>query len=259
MTMARVKDAFRVLATMIELEVRRVLHDRTELYLRAVQPLLWLLIFGPVMGSIRGLSSEGVPYSSYIMPGVLIQSTTMVSIFFGLVIIWERESGILKKLIATPAPRYAIAIGRSLAAGVRALFQVFIVVPVALIIGIKIIPNPVYFLTALLLIFLSAGGFAGLSILIASILKTRERFLGIGQVIVFPLFFASNALYPISMMPPALQLFAKVNPMTYIVSAVRGLLITGNVSQLPLDISVILLFDAVIFTIASLVFKKVVE
>ena len=244
---------------MIELEVRRVAHDRTELYFRAVQPLLWLLVFGYIMGSIHAIPTGGIPYMDFILPGVIIQSATSVAIFFGLVIIWERESGILKKLVAAPAPMFAIVIGRAMAAGVRALFQVCIILPIAVLLGVKVIPNPLYLIGALAVVFVSAGGFAGMSIWIASILKSRERFVGIGQVIIFPLFFASNALYPISTMPPILQAFSTINPMTYMVSACRSLLITGDLSMLGVDIAAILIFDLAIFWLAARSFRQVIS
>ena len=86
---------------------------------------------------------------------------------------------------------------------------------------------------------LGAGFFTGLSMIIASIVKTRERFMGIGQVITLPLFFASNAIYPISIMPAWLQVFANANPLSYMVDGLRALLVTGNMSLIPLDIAVL--------------------
>ncbi|MFA5105368.1 MAG: ABC transporter permease [Candidatus Micrarchaeia archaeon] len=249
----------RVAFALIELEFRRLMHDRTEIYLRAFQPILWLVLFGPVLGALKAIPTGGVPYIDYIMPGVLIQSTTMVAILFGLIMIWERETGVLKKLVASPSPRMAIVIGRSFAAGVRALFQTIFIIPVALIIGVQVIFNPLYFLLALAVIFVSAGGFAGLSILVASALKSRERFIGLGSAIMFPLFFASNSLYPIEVMPQLIQWFARINPMTYMVSAVRGLMITGDLTGLPADIAAILIFDIVIFAIAAKSFSHIME
>ncbi len=257
--MILMQNSLKVISAMIELEIRRVMHDRTELYFRAIQPMLWLLIFGHVIGSMKAIPTGDVPYTDFIMPGVLIQSVVTVSIFFGLVIIWERESGVLKKLVASPAPQWAIVVGRSMAAGVRGLVQALIIIPFAMLIGVTVILNPVNLFLALLVVFVSAGGFAGLSIMIATLLKTRERFMGIGQAVVLPLFFASSALYPISTMPPLLQDFALVNPMTYVVGATRGLLITGDLSSLPIDILAILAFDIVIFAAATLNFKKIVE
>jgi ABC-2 type transport system permease protein len=74
-----------------------------------------------------------------------------------------------------------------------------------------------------------------------------------------PLFFASNALYPVEMMPDALKYFSAVNPMSYVVDAVRGLLITGNLSGLLIDVLAIAVFDTVMFIIASVSFRKIIE
>jgi ABC-2 type transport system permease protein len=112
---------------------------------------------------------------------------------------------------------------------------------------------------ALAIIFISSGGFAATSILVASFMKTRERFMGIGQALTMPLFFASNALYPVSMMPEIMQWIARFNPMSYVVDAVRSLMITGNLANLPVDLAAIALFDALMFIIASISFKRIIE
>ncbi|MGC8998741.1 MAG: ABC transporter permease [Candidatus Bathyarchaeia archaeon] len=239
--------------------MRRLRHDRTEIYFRAVQPILWIVIYGPVMSSVKAIPTSGVPYTDFITPGVMIQTTTFVSIFYGLMMVWERDSGILKKLLVTPASRYSMVIGRSMASGVRALFQALIILPIALLIGVRFIPNPAYFILAFTIIFFASGGFAAISIPVASFMKTRERFMGIGQAIIMPLFFASNALYPIQMMPPILREFSTFNPLSYVVDAVRGLLITGDISNLLLDLAAIAIFDAVMFVIASISFKRIIE
>lgn len=244
---------------MIELELRRLRHDRTELYFRAVQPILWIVVFGPVMSSVRGIPTGGIPYTDFITPGVLIQSTTFLSIFYGLMMVWERDSGILKKLLVTPASRYATVIGRSMASGIRAIFQGLIVVPFALLIGVRFVPNAAYFISAFVIIFFASGGFAAISILVASFMKTRERFMGIGQAIIMPLFFASNALYPVQMMPQALQYFSAVNPMSYVVDATRGLMITGDLTNLLIDVAAVAVFDTVMFILASISFKRIIE
>jgi ABC-2 type transport system permease protein len=146
-----------------------------------------------------------------------------------------------------------------MASGVRAIFQALIIVPVALIIGVRFFPNIAYFVSALAIIFFASGGFAAISILVASFMKTRERFMGIGQAITFPLFFASNALYPVKIMPQILQEFSLVNPMSYIVDAVRSLMISGNLINLPIDLAAIALFDAIMFIMASISFKRIIE
>jgi len=137
--------------------------------------------------------------------------------------------------------------------------QALIIFPVAILLGVKFIANPLYLLAAFLILFLVSGGFAAISIFVASIMKTRERFMGLGQALIMPLFFASNALYPIDMMPSALQYVAIFNPLTYAVDAVRGLMISGDVSRLTMDIAAIALFDVVVFAVASLSFRKIIE
>ena len=244
---------------MVELELRRLRHDRTELYFRAVQPILWIVVYGPVMSSVRAIPTGGIPYTDFITPGVMIQSTTFTCIFYGLMMVWERDSGILKKLLVTPASRYATVIGRSMASGVRAIFQALMIVPIALIIGVRFVPDPVYFLTALVIIFFASGGFAAISIFVASFMKTRERFMGIGQAIIMPLFFASNALYPVQIMPQILKDFSTINPMSYVVDAVRGLMITGDLSNLLIDIIAIVIFDVAMFVAASVNFRRIIE
>jgi ABC-2 type transport system permease protein len=253
------RDSLRNMQAMIELELRRIKHDRTELYTRAVQPVLWLAIYGTIMSRVKAIPTGEIPYIDYIALGVLMQSVIMLSIFYGLIMVWERESGILKKLYVTPASRYATIIGRSMAAGVRAIFQALIIIPIALLLGVKFLPNPLYFALALLIVFFISGGFAALSIFMASFMKTRERFMGIGQAIVMPLFFASNALYPIAMMPPIVHYFAIFNPLSYAVDAVRSLMISGDSTNLLLDIGAIAVFDAIMFVGASLSFRKIIE
>ena len=254
-----IKDSLREMFAMIELEVRRLRHDRTEMYTRAIQPILWLAVYGTVMSNIRAIPTDGIPYLDYITPGVLLQSTIFVSVFYGLTIVWERETGTLKKLLVAPASRYAIVIGRSVASGVRAIVQALIIIPIAMLIGVKIILNPLFLFAAFSILFFVSGGFAAISIFVASLMKTRERFMGIGQALIMPLFFASNALYPIKLMPPVLQYFAAFNPLTYAVDAVRGLMISGDLTNLLPDIAAVVIFDIVMFTVASISFRKIIE
>jgi ABC-2 type transport system permease protein len=135
-------DSIREMFAMIELEIRRLRHDRTEIYTRAVQPILWLGVFGTIMGRINAIPTGGLPYIDYITPGVLLQSTIFVSVFYGLTIVWERETGILKRLLVAPTSIYATVVGRSVASGVRAVVQALIIFPVAMLLGGELLPRP---------------------------------------------------------------------------------------------------------------------
>lgn len=108
------------------------------------------------------------------------------------------------------------------------------------------------------ILLLGVSFFTGLSMIVASIVKTRERFMGIGQVITLPLFFASNAIYPIHIMPPWLQVVAKINPLSYMVEGLRSLLVGGVTTGLPADIGILLAATLIISSISAYMYPKVV-
>jgi ABC-2 type transport system permease protein len=124
-------------ATLCLLELAKLRHDRTELYTRAIQPALWLLVFGVTFTRIHAIPTPGrLPYLDYLAPGVMAQSALFIAIFYGIQLIWERDFGILTKLLATPTPRAALVAGKAFAAGVRAISQVVVVLVLAAVLGV---------------------------------------------------------------------------------------------------------------------------
>jgi ABC-2 type transport system permease protein len=224
----------------LEFEVRKIIHEPTEIFVRLVQPILWLVIFGSMFNRYSALRTGNVSYMAFITPGILAQSVLFVSIFFGISITWDRESGLLAKLMVTPTPRGAIILGKALSAGVRGLVQTVVILIVGVILGIHFVMNPLNFLGVAFVIVLAAVCFSCLSILLASFLKHRERFMGVIQLVTMPLFFASNALYPVEAMPTVLKYVTVINPLYYVVDALRGMLITDDLSMVPVDIAVLL-------------------
>ncbi|BAY26934.1 ABC-2 type transporter [Calothrix sp. NIES-2100] len=213
-----------------EMEVRKLRHDPTDLVVRAVQPSLWLLIFGQVFTRIRAIPTGDLPYLDFMTAGILAQSVLFVAIFTGgMTLIWERDLGVVHKFLASPTPRVAMVLGKSLACGVRCLSQVLVIYVLALLLGVKLNLSPVAILQVLLIVMLGASCFCTFSLIIGCVVKTRERMTGIGQLLTMPLFFASNAIYPISMMPNWLKFLSHINPLTYQVDALRGtMLANGN-------------------------------
>ena len=227
----------RVLAMCI-VELQKLRHDRTELYTRAVQPALWLLIFGETFTRIHAIPTGGVPYLDFLAPGIIAQSAMFIAIFYGIQIIWERDAGVLTKLLVTPTPRTALVTGKAFAAGVKSVIQALVVIVFAAILGVGMTWNPLKLLGVLLVVVLGGAFFACLSVTIAGIVRTRDRLMGIGQAITMPLFFSSSALYPVSVMPGWLQAVSKANPLSYQVDALRGLLL-GSPAHLGTDIAVL--------------------
>ena len=227
--------------TIAEVETRKLRHDPTELFTRAIQPTLWLLVFGQVFTRVRAIPTGNLRYLDFMTPGILAQSVLFISIFYGIAIIWERDLGIIHKFLATPTPRTALVLGKALSAGIRALTQGFIIYVLALLLSVKVDWSPLALLGVVILVLLGAALFSTFSLIIACLIKTRERFMGIAQVLTMPMFFASNAIYPISMMPGWLKVFAHANPLTYEVDGLRCLMLTGGTSQygLGLDFAVL--------------------
>jgi len=245
--------------TIAEMEARKLRHDSTELWMRCVQPTLWLLVFGEVFNAIRGLAPGGFSYMQYIAPGVLAQSVLFVAIFYGITIVWERDIGLLTKLLSTPSSRTSIVVGKALAAGVRGIFMGAMLFALAVIIGVNLRFDPLDVTGVFVVVVLFAMCFSCLSMTLASFLKTRDRMMGIGQVITMPLFFASNAIYPLSMMPGWLQSIAAYNPLSYVVDAIRSMLLTGDYSGLPLDILVLFGSTVLFVATASILLKRLIE
>jgi ABC-2 type transport system permease protein len=225
-----------------EMDVRKLHHDPTELITRAVQPALWLLVFGEVFTRLHIVPTGNLSYLSFITPGILAQSVLFIAIFYGIAVIWERDLGIVHKFLVSPAPRQALVLGKALSAGVRALSQVLIIFVLAVLIGVNINWNPINLTLVVVVAILASALFSTFSLIIASIVKTRERFMGVGQILTMPLFFASNALYPLSLMPRWLQIVAQFNPLTYAVDALRGLMVTGGSSAYGIGFDLLVLF-----------------
>ncbi|MEV6166750.1 ABC transporter permease [Streptomyces sp. NPDC051954] len=237
-------------AAMCTVELQKLRHDRTELYTRAIQPALWLLIFGQTFTRIKAIPTEGIPYIDYLAPGIIAQSAMFIAIFYGIQIIWERDAGILNKLLVTPTPRAALTTGKAFAAGVKSLIQAVVVIVIAALLGVSMTWNPLRLLGVAVVVVLGAAFFSCLSMTIAGIVLSRDRLMGIGQAITMPLFFGSNALYPLSVMPGWLQTVSKFNPLSYQVDALRGLLL-GTDAHLATDFAVLVVAAALGIAAAS--------
>lgn len=183
-----------------------------------------------------------------------------MAIFYGIAVIWERDLGVLHKFLVSGASRVALVTGKAASAGVRALAQAFIVYLVAAAVGVHLRMRPAPLIGVVCVLLLGAALFATFSLIIACLVKTRERFMGMGQVLTMPLFFASNAIYPISIMPGWLQAFARVNPLSYQADALRALMLSGghSVFGLGTDFAVLVAVFVGIVIVAARIYPRVV-
>jgi ABC-2 type transport system permease protein len=232
----RLVEAFGQVAVIVGYEARKLAHDPTELLLRAVQPALWLVVFGSVFSVLHAIPTGSVSYLQFLTPGILAQSVLFIAIFYGIASIRERELGIITKFLVSPAPRTVLVGGRGLSASLRGLSQAFVVILLAVGLSVPLALSLPAVLGVIVAIVLGSALFSTMSMIIASVVRTQEKFLGIGQLLTMPLFFASNAIYPISIMPAWLRPVAYANPLTYLVDALRILLLPGGEGLFPLGV-----------------------
>jgi ABC-2 type transport system permease protein len=253
--LGQARTALSRIGTMCLVELQKLRHDRTELVTRAVQPALWLIVFGQVFTRIHAIPTGSTPYLDFLAPGILAQSALFIAIFYGIQVIWERDAGVLSKLLVTPTPRVAMVAAKAFAAGIRAVAQAVVVLALALVLGVSLTANPLKWLGVVAVLMLGSAIFCCLSIALAGLVLSRDRLMGIGQAITMPLFFASNALYPVALMPVWLQWVNHVNPLSYEVEALRGLMI-GEPARLGLCFAVLVGAAAFMIALASAVLPR---
>lgn len=242
----------------VERDVRKLIHDPSELLTRTFQPAIWLLFFGVAMAKAKTVNTS-MPYLDYLAPGILAQGILYISIFYGISLIWERDMGILHKILVSPIPRIILVIGRALASGIRGISQIIAVYVISFFLGVNLRFDPLAILGMLSTVFLGCAVFSTFSLIVATLVRKRERFMGIGQVLTMPLFFASNALYPIEIMPKWLQILSVINPLSYQVNALRNFMVTDAVStgELWIDFGVGIFAFFVLSLIAARAYPKI--
>jgi ABC-2 type transport system permease protein len=243
-----------------EADIRKLIHDPVELFTRMVQPLLWLLIFGQVFNRIRAIPTGGVSYLDFMAPGILAQSVLFGAIFYGISLIWERDLGIVQKYLVSPAPRSTLVLGRAISSTARSLCQMVFVYALAYLLHVRLRISVIEIAGVALAVTMGSAIFSTFSLIVACLVKSRERFMGVGQVLTMPLFFASNAIYPLILMPAWLKVVARGNPLSYQVDALRTLMIVGGVSVFGLtaDFAMMVIVFALLVGVATRLYPSIV-
>jgi ABC-2 type transport system permease protein len=243
-----------------EADLRKLMHDPVELFTRMVQPLLWLLIFGQVFNRTRAIPTGGISYLDFMAPGILAQSVLFGAIFYGISLIWERDLGIVQKFLVSPAPRSTLVLGRAISSSARSLSQMGFVYALAFLLHVHLRFEIFALLGVAIAVMLGSAIFSTFSLIIACLVKSRERFMGIGQVLTMPLFFASNAIYPLVMMPLWLRVVAKGNPLSYQVDALRTLMVVGSTTAFGLraDFAMLFIVFALLVAVATKLYPSIV-
>lgn len=227
--------------------------EKSRVISSLVSPLMWLFLFGTGVGSSADLGVS-VPYQDYIYPGILAMSVLFGSVFFGLYIVWDRKLDVLKAVLVAPVSRISIFFGKVLGGCTDVTIQVMM-----LFLFSFLFPsiNPWGIPLALLLLFITAIAMVSMGLAIGSFFESLEGFQVISTFLVFPLFFLSGALFPVSdRLPGWLQGVVRLNPLTYTVDGVRGALLGLNTFPLYADLGVILSFAVLMILAGSVAFSR---
>lgn len=223
-------------------EVLRFARQRERFLAALVRPLVWLFIFAAGFRSVLGLSITP-PYKTYILYEIYVTPGLcgMILLFAGmqssLSMVYDRETGAMRSLLVSPFPRWFLLGSKLVAAVMVAVLQVYAFLLIAWIWGIR--PPLVGFVAVLPALVLAGVMLGALGLLISSAIRQLENFAGVMNFVIFPMFFASSALYPLwRMKESSLLLYhiCRINPFTHAVELVRFALY-GQLSMLSLAVT----------------------
>ncbi|MCX6782043.1 MAG: ABC transporter permease [Candidatus Magasanikbacteria bacterium] len=236
-------------------QIKRYLRSKSRIVGSLAQPLLFLLALGYGFGSVYQKAGEG-NYLNFLAPGIIGMSILFTSVFSGMEVIWDRQFGFLKETLVAPMSRFSIMIGRTLGGATVATLQGVLVMLISILFGFH--PASWFaLLPAVFIMFLTALLFTSLGTMIASFLDDMQGFQLIMNFLVMPLFFLSGALFPLQGLPTALGIIARIDPLSYGIDALRGLLINAGHYGLGMDILVLGAVTLLFLSLGSYFFKKV--
>ncbi len=197
-------------------------HSFEELGGLALQSVLWVVLFGVGMRGMVG-AVDGSDYMSFILPGIIALSALGGAVGGGMIMLDERLRGILKEYLAAPIPRLSILLGNAASTVTKALLQALLMLIVGVLMGARLGDNPLGWVGALGLVSLFALGFSGVALAVAAVSRSIMGYHGMIFLFNLPLLFASNALYPLRVLPDWMRVLVMFNPATYLIDGVRTL------------------------------------
>jgi ABC-2 type transport system permease protein len=197
-----------------------------------IQPLIWLVLMGNLMSGLTSnpyaASMLGVGrYIDFMTPGIMIMTSLFGGVFGGTSVIWDRRTGYLNKMLAAPIARSAIPLGKMVAGSVQAAFQVTVIAVIAGLMGVRFRTGIPGFLVVMVIAVLFSFAMSGISLALASVIRTHETLLAVINFLTMPLMFTSNAMFPTRAMPSWLASVARWNPVSYAVEPMRALVVEG--------------------------------
>lgn len=236
-------------------QIKRYLRSRSRVLGAIGQPLLFLLALGYGLGSVFKRAGQG-NYLQFLVPGIIAQTILFSAVFWGIQIIWDKQFGFLKETLVAPVSRLKIMIGSALGGATLAAFQGVLVLVIALALGFR--PHdwalvPAAFAIMIVLAVALACFGAG----VASVVNDFQGFQAINQFLVFPLYFLSGAIYPLTGIPTVLKIISTVNPLSYAIDGLRSVLIGTAHFGLGTDVAVLTVTTLVLITFGAVAFRRI--
>lgn len=233
-------------------EMKVFTREKSRIVSSLVTPLLWLVVFGGGLGS--AVSLGGVNYQVFIFPGILTMTILFSSVFFGLYIVWDKKIDFFKEVLVAPLSRVTIFAGKMVGGCVDALLQGGAMLVFGVLLGISY--NLLSLILSFVFMFVLACALVSLGLIIGSNMESVEGFQLIISFLVFPMFFFSGALFPLNNLPPYLLLFTMIDPVTYAVDGIRGVLLGSSQLPIALNMAILAGFAAVMIGIGTWSFKR---
>jgi len=237
-------------------EMKRFFRAKSRIFGTVAMPLFFLLFFS--MGfrkiPIQGLS-EDVDYFLYLVPGIIGMNLLFSSTFGGLSVLWDREFGFLKEIMVAPVSRISIVIGRIAGGVTTALIQGLFILGVSSLMSFRI-KSILSLGMAIVFMLIISVTFLGLGLIFASKMKDMQGFSMVMNFVIFPLFFLSGALYPVENFPPWLKYIAHLDPLTYGVDGLRGVLAGISSYSILFNFVMMLGFAIVMIFLGAYFFEK---
>lgn len=233
-------------------EFKVFLREKSRIVSSLFTPLLWIVVFGGGLGS--SVSLGGTNYQVFIFPGILTMTILFSSIFFGLYIVWDKKIDFFKEVLVAPLSRLTIFAGKTLGGCTDALIQGSLMLAFGVILGISYSVQMV--VQTMIFMLVLAAAVVSIGLIIGSFMESPEGFNLIVSFLVFPLFFLSGALFPINNLPSWLRAFTTLNPVTYAVDGMRGVMLGMSTFPVIMDFGVLLGFAVVMIGIGSIAFSR---
>ena len=234
-------------------EAKIYMREKERVISSIVSPLLWIFAFGAGVGSTME-NIQGYSYQVFIYPGIVVMTVLFASLFYGIYIIWDRKLDFLKEVLVAPISRASVFAGKLLGGATDAMLQVVFLLIIGIFISIPLTP-PVMIYAFLMLLLISIA-MVSIGLVIGANLKSPEGFTLVINFVMWPMFFFSGALFPIDNLTGWLATATYINPLTYGVDAVRGIILGINQFTIFFDAAVMLIFALIAMVAGVLSFRR---